>query len=412
MEHKASVSTQDDSGVRIDKSAQQSDRGDCQPKGVLGRKKCILSLDGGGVRGLIECVILERLEFHLQNLEGQNVRIADYFDEIAGTSTGGLIACILVVPDPVTKRPKHTAKDAINFYLQNSPKIFPKKSGLLSSLRSLITRLTGPKYKSAPLETILKEVVGDLKLTETVKPIIIPSYDINYQSSVLFSTTQAISKQIPDCFIRDVCRATTAAPTYFAPYYYTSITDEGERIEFNLVDGGVAANNPAFIAVSELLKTQAVQNEEEMKYEDLLVLSLGTGRTTVSYAAKNAAKWGTLSWIYNNGNVPLLDMLLLASQDIVDYNMSNTFYEQCSHDNYLRIQTEELEESQMQLDNSSQSNLQSLIATARKLLQSKAQMRNRFGQFVPDPRWTIYDAALSQYFSELVLPLHTLAMYT
>lgn len=66
MEHKASVSTQDDSGVRIDKSAQQSDRGDCQPKGVLGRKKCILSLDGGGVRGLIECVILERLEFHLQ----------------------------------------------------------------------------------------------------------------------------------------------------------------------------------------------------------------------------------------------------------------------------------------------------------------------------------------------------------
>lgn len=138
------------------------------------------------------------------------------------------------------------------------------------------------------------------------------------------------------------------------------------------------------------------------KYEDLLVLSLGTGRTTVSYAAKNAAKWGTLSWIYNNGNVPLLDMLLLASQDIVDYNMSNTFYEQCSHDNYLRIQTEELEESQMQLDNSSQSNLQSLIATARKLLQSKAQMRNRFGQFVPDPRWTIYDAALSQFASWLV----------
>lgn len=63
----------------------------------------------------------------MQNLEGQNVRIADYFDEIAGTSTGGLIACILVVPDPVTKRPKHTAKDATNFYLQNSPKIFPKK---------------------------------------------------------------------------------------------------------------------------------------------------------------------------------------------------------------------------------------------------------------------------------------------
>lgn len=74
------------------------------------------------------------------------------------------------------------------------------------------------------------------------------------------------------------------------------------------------------------------------KYEDLLVLSLGTGKTTVRYSAKTTAKWGTLSWIYNKGNVPILDMLLLASEDIVDYNLSNTFYEQCSHDNYLRIQ--------------------------------------------------------------------------
>lgn len=73
-------------------------------------------------------------------------------------------------------------------------------SGLLSNLRSLITRLTGPKYKSAPLETILKEVVGDLKLTETVKPIIIPSYDINYQSSVLFSTTQVINYSLRSLF--------------------------------------------------------------------------------------------------------------------------------------------------------------------------------------------------------------------
>lgn len=60
-------------------------------------------------------------------------------------------------------------------------------------------------------------------------------------------------------------------------------------------------------------------------------------------------------------------------------------------------QTDELQVSQMKLDESSQSNLESLVATAQKLLQSKAQMRNRLGQFVPDPRWTTYDAALSQY---------------
>lgn len=63
-------------------------------------------------------------------------------------------------------------------------------SGLFSSVKSWITRLTGPKYSPAGLETILKEVFGDLKLTETFKPVIVPSYDINYESSVLFSTTQ------------------------------------------------------------------------------------------------------------------------------------------------------------------------------------------------------------------------------
>lgn len=74
------------------------------------------------------------------------------------------------------------------------------------------------------------------------------------------------------------------------------------------------------------------------RYEDVLVLSLGTGKTAVSYTAKKTARWGTLSWIFNKGNVPLLDMLMLASQDVVDYTLSNTFYEQGSHDNYLRIQ--------------------------------------------------------------------------
>ena len=74
------------------------------------------------------------------------------------------------------------------------------------------------------------------------------------------------------------------------------------------------------------------------KYEDLLVLSLGTGQKTVAYDAKTTSKWGALSWIYNNGNIPLFDILMTASQDIADYSMSNAFFEQSSQDNYLRIQ--------------------------------------------------------------------------
>jgi hypothetical protein len=69
-----------------------------------------------------------------------------------------------------------------------------------------------------------------------------------------------------------------------------------------------------------------------------LVLSFGTGKGMVSYNAKSSGKWGLVSWIYKDGSVPLLDILTLASQDIVDYNMSSTFYEQGCHDNYLRVQ--------------------------------------------------------------------------
>lgn len=68
------------------------------------------------------------------------------------------------------------------------------------------------------------------------------------------------------------------------------------------------------------------------------MLSLGTGQNVVAYDAKTTSKWGALSWIYNNGNIPLFDILMMASQDIADYSMSNAFFEQSSQDNYLRIQ--------------------------------------------------------------------------
>ncbi|GKC59031.1 patatin-like protein 2 [Tanacetum coccineum] len=93
----------------------------------------VLSIDGGGIRGLIPAIILEFLETELQKLDGPEARIADYFDIIAGTSTGGLITAMLTAPDNkvpndknTNKRPLFAAKDIKEFYLQNCPKIFPQ----------------------------------------------------------------------------------------------------------------------------------------------------------------------------------------------------------------------------------------------------------------------------------------------
>ncbi|KAM0014207.1 putative patatin-like phospholipase domain, Acyl transferase/acyl hydrolase/lysophospholipase [Helianthus debilis subsp. tardiflorus] len=84
----------------------------------------VLSIDGGGVRGLIPITILEFLEEELQKLDGEDARIADYFDIIAGTSTGGLISAMLALPDE-NMRPLFTAKGIKDFYLHMCPKIFP-----------------------------------------------------------------------------------------------------------------------------------------------------------------------------------------------------------------------------------------------------------------------------------------------
>lgn len=89
-----------------------------------GDRITILSIDGGGVRGLIPSTILEFLEEKLQEIDGPDVRIADYFDVIAGTSTGGLVTAMLAAPNK-QNRPLFAAKDVTEFYLKNSSSIFP-----------------------------------------------------------------------------------------------------------------------------------------------------------------------------------------------------------------------------------------------------------------------------------------------
>jgi patatin-like phospholipase/acyl hydrolase len=97
-----------------------------QPPPSKGKLITILSIDGGGIRGLIPATIIAYLEAKLQELDGPDARIADYFDVIAGTSTGALLTSMLAAPDD-NNRPLFAAKDLTTFYLENGPKIFPQR---------------------------------------------------------------------------------------------------------------------------------------------------------------------------------------------------------------------------------------------------------------------------------------------
>ncbi|KAI3860531.1 hypothetical protein MKW92_047332 [Papaver armeniacum] len=293
------------------------------PSGALGELVTVLSIDGGGVKGLIPGVVLAFLEAELQPCRymlwsnGEEVRLADYFDVIAGTSTGGLITAMITAPDN-NNRPLYAAKDIVPFYLKHSPKIFPHKSsgGLLGSVVNLFGTVAGPKYDGKYLHSLLRQFLGDTKMGVTKYAL-----------------------------LADVCIGTSAAPTYFPAHYFETRDSRGNIRSFNLVDGGVAANNHTLLAMNTvtndlLMKREDLAPVKAADYKKYLILSLGTGnaKNEQKYSASVVSKWGVLGWLYDGGNVPLIDAFTQASGDMVDIHVSTLFKAFQSQKNYLRIE--------------------------------------------------------------------------
>ncbi|MCD7469299.1 Patatin-like protein 2 [Datura stramonium] len=343
----------------------------------------ILSIDGGGIRGIIPATILEYLEFQLQELDGKDARLADYFDVIAGTSTGGLVTAMLTTPNK-DGRPLFEAKDITPFYLEHGPKIFPHNGGLLGSLRRKLKSLVRPKYNGKYLHRIIKEKLGETRLLETLTNIVIPTFDIKNLQPTVFSTFEAKENPLMDARLSDICISTSAAPTYLPAHYFKNQDKYGNFQEFNLVDGGVAANNPALVATTEVTKQILHGNSEffSVKSEDygrFLVISLGTGSSTImrsKYNAKTAAKWGIRQWLLYGGSSPILDLLTHASDDMVNFHISALLQALHSENNYLRVQDDTLAETDTSVDISTEVNMKKLIEIGTNLLKKTVSRIN------------------------------------
>jgi hypothetical protein len=167
----------------------------------------ILSIDGGGIRGIIPGQVLIALEHKLQQISNDpNTRIADVFDFVAGTSTGGILACLYSCPNG-NGRPKFSASDAVNLYLQRGDDIFD-----VSVFRSItsVGGLRGPKYSAKPLENALEFYFSDVRLSQLLKPCLITSYDITRRQAKFFNR-QDVGEPDPagaDFWVRDIARAT------------------------------------------------------------------------------------------------------------------------------------------------------------------------------------------------------------
>ena len=165
----------------------------------------VLSIDGGGIRGVIPAVLLE----HIEKKTGK--RIAELFDLIVGTSTGGILAIGLTVPG-ARGVPKYSATEMLALYAERGTEIFAR------SFWRGVTSLGGAldeNYDHRPLERILKEYAGDATLRDCVKPVVITSYDIERRQPYFFKTRKALRTKDRNHFLRDAARATSAAPTFF-----------------------------------------------------------------------------------------------------------------------------------------------------------------------------------------------------
>jgi patatin-like phospholipase/acyl hydrolase len=229
---------------------------------VLTERFQILSLDGGGFRGMFSAAVLARLE------EDLDTRIVDHFDLIAGTSTGGIIALGLGLG--------LSPKEILSFYTEHGPRIFRDRSRM-----RVVRHVMRAKYGSGPLRAALTEVFGDRTFGESTKRLVITSYNIAADDVYLFRTPHlpTLKRDWRESAV-NVALATSAAPTYLP----------GMRLDgARLVDGGVWANNPTMVALTEAVGPLGIPLEK------IRVFSLGT-TTDVRNRHRRLDKGGLLPW--------------------------------------------------------------------------------------------------------------------
>ncbi|MBN1598066.1 MAG: patatin-like phospholipase family protein [Bacteroidales bacterium] len=283
------------------------------------KKVRILSLDGGGIRGIIPATILEYVEKRLTDITGNaNTRIADFFDLVIGTSTGGILGCFYLTPHPGKnkKNPtaKYTAAKALEFYSKKGYRIFnesKRKSWL--GLRQLVN---ATEYSPKNLELIFDEEFGKLKMSELLKPCIVTTYDLINKTSFFFNSREEKEKN-RDFYVKDVVRSTSAAPTYFPPAVINNLATKKEMVN---IDGGVFANNPTMCAYAECRNTIFPQ----AKYPgaaQMLILSIGTGGGQFDLPkVDKSGNWGVINWAKS---IP--DIMMDGSIDTVDYQLKEIF---------------------------------------------------------------------------------------
>ncbi|MGB0564852.1 MAG: patatin-like phospholipase family protein [Spirulinaceae cyanobacterium] len=280
----------------------------------------ILSLDGGGIRGILSAQLLSHVEAVLQAQTGK--RLYEYFDLIAGTSTGSILAGGLAVGK--------SGEQLVQLYLREGRRIFPYtgiKSYFSPQRWGLVLQhgLSAPKFSHQGLRQVLREQFGQRRLEELsdrAPKLLIPAYDTTARQPILFKSWENNAYAGTRLWEAALCSA--SAPTFFPSY---PLKLEGKV--HSVVDGGVGANNPASCAIAAALNLG-------YPLKEIRLLSIGTGQGQQPYPYQDTRHWGAAQWAKH-----ILDLVMAAPMDLVAQTAEQMITLGNRYPNhYLRLQPE------------------------------------------------------------------------
>ncbi|KAE8679624.1 putative inactive patatin-like protein 9 [Hibiscus syriacus] len=285
------------------------------------KKIRILSIDGGGTTGIVAGAALIQLEDQIRlKTSDAHAQIADFFDVIAGTGVGAILAA-LISADDGTGHPLFTARGAVDIITQNNSELFKvnKLAGFLFRRKIF----NGKSMDKALKELFKREDGTVLTLKDTCKPLLVPCFDLKSSAPFVFSRADASESPSFNFELWKVCRATSATPGLFKPFPLTSVDG---KTSCSVVDGGLVMNNPTAAAFTHVL-----HNKRDFPsvngVEDLLVLSLGNGPSCVRSKVSINGECSTSS---------VVNIALDGVSETVDQMLANAF---CwNRTDYVRIQ--------------------------------------------------------------------------
>ena len=321
----------------------------------------ILSIDGGGIKGIVPAVVLLHLEKLLKQLsKNQNSRIHDYFDLFSGASTGAIIIAGLLSPDK-NNRPKYSPEEILDLYLENGHIIF--NSSFFQEIKS-VSGIVNVKYDPEGLESVFEKYFGKSELKDLLKPSLIPVYDLSRGKNYFFRQQKALTSPRHNFYVKDLLRGATSALSYFPPAQISTVNDREHRC---FIDGGVFANNPALSAYAEFR-----YHNSNLHAKDTMMLSLGTGRKTTNLDCEVTANWGAAEWLYQ-GSYLTSNAVASAS----DYQL-NAVYD--NKPNYLRLDASFDDEQSSSMDNTDKEYLDYLISLGESIVKDKQSEINAFAE--------------------------------